>query len=115
MVRALGAHNVVDYTKEDFTEKGERYDVIFNAVGKAKAHLHCNQALAPGGKPITVDDGSPRLLAEDLIGLNQLVEQGQLKAVIDRSYTLEQMAEAHRYVDTGRKKGNVIIHVVPQR
>jgi NADPH:quinone reductase and related Zn-dependent oxidoreductases len=111
MVRSLGAHQVVDYTKEDFTERGEHYDLIFNAVGKAKAKLQCRQALAPNGKPITVDDGSPPLLKEDLLRLNELLDEDRIRAVIDRCYPLERIVEAHRYVDQGHKKGNVILNV----
>jgi len=111
LVKSLGAHKVIDYTKEDFTESGELYDLIFNAVGKAKANLHCHKALAPNGKHITVDDGSPPLRKEDLNQLNALMEKGQIKAVIDRCYPLEQIVEAHRYVDQGHKKGNVILSI----
>jgi len=111
LVKSLGAHKVIDYTKEDFTVGGELYDLIFNAVGKAKAKLQCNKALVPKGRHITVDDGSPPLRIEDLIWLNGLMEQGQIKAVIDRYYSLEQIVDAHSYVDKGHKKGNVIITV----
>jgi NADPH:quinone reductase-like Zn-dependent oxidoreductase len=111
LVRSLGAEKVIDYTKEDFTTKGERYDLILNAVGKRKAQLQCDNALTPNGKHITVDDGLPKLHIEDLILLKELVESGKLKAVIDRTYPLEQMVEAHRYVDKGHKKGNVVITV----
>ncbi|QMV40705.1 NAD(P)-dependent alcohol dehydrogenase [Cohnella cholangitidis] len=111
LVKSLGAHTVIDYTKEDFTEKGELYDLIFNAVGKAKATLQCKNVLVPNGKQITVDDGSPPLRSEDLIWLNGLMEQGRIKAVIDRHYPLEQIVDAHSYVDKGHKKGNVIITV----
>lgn len=109
LVRSLGAHHVIDYTQEDFTEMGERYDLVFNAVGKAKARLRCDQALAPHGKHITVDDGTPRFRIEDLIWLNERLENGQLKAVIDRCYPLERIVDAHAYVDEGHKKGNVIL------
>lgn len=111
LVKSLGAHKVIDYTKEDFTVRGELYDLIFNAVGKAKAKLQCKKALVPNGRHITVDDGSPPLRIEDLIWLNELMEQGQIKAVIDRYYSLEQIVDAHSYVDKGHKKGNVIITV----
>ncbi len=111
LVKSLGADTVIDYTHEDFTTKGERYDLIFNAVGKRKAQLQCENALTPSGKHITVDDGSPRPRLEALIFLKELVETGQLKAVIDRSYPLDQMVEAHTYVEKGHKKGNVVITV----
>lgn len=111
LVRSLGADAVIDYTKEDFTASGERYDIIFNAVGKRKAILHCEGALTPTGKHMTVDDGSPKVSTGDLTFLRELAEVGKLKPVIDRSYSLEQMTEAHRYVDGGHKKGNVVITV----
>ncbi len=112
LVKSLGADTVIDYTKEDFTNRDELYDFIFNAVGKRKAKLQCKKALTPNGKHVTVDDGSPKVHIEDLILLKELVEAGKIKPVIDRRYSLEQMAEAHRYVDRGHKKGNVVITVV---
>ena len=111
LVKSLGAGTVIDYTKEDFTNRGELYDCIFNAVGKRKATLQCKKVLTPNGKYITVDDGRPELRTEDLIVLKELVQAGKIKPVIDRSYPLEQVAEAHRYVDRGHKKGNVVITV----
>jgi len=111
LVKSLGANKVIDYTKEDFTVREDLYDLIFNAVGKKKIKLQCKKALTQNGKLITVDDGSPTFHIEDLILLNELIEKGQIKAVIDRCYRLEQIVEAHRYVDKGRKKGNVIITV----
>jgi NADPH:quinone reductase-like Zn-dependent oxidoreductase len=111
LVKSLGADTVIDYTKEDFTNRDERYDLILNAVGKRKARLHCKQALTPNGKHVTIDDGSPKVQREDLILLKELVETGKLRPVIDRRYSLEQMADAHRYVEKGHKKGNVVITV----
>ena len=90
-VQALGANTVIDYTQEDFTERDERYDLILNAVGKSKAQLSCQQALTPNGQHITVDDGSPKMQAEGLLFLHQVIEAGKMKAVIDRCYPLDQI------------------------
>ena len=114
LVRSLGADTVFDYTKEDITNIGELYDFILDAVGKSKSSklkLQCKNALTPNGKYISVDDGSPKGTVENLILLKELVETGQLKPVIDKRYPLEQIVEAHRYVDTGHKRGSVVITV----
>ncbi|MFL6246255.1 MAG: NAD(P)-dependent alcohol dehydrogenase [Thermoanaerobaculia bacterium] len=114
LVESLGASTVIDYTHEDFTRRPERYDVIFDAVGRrksAQALVDAKRALRPGGRIISVDDAFPRLSRADLIVLKELAESGALKPVIDRTYPLQEMAEAHRYVDGGHKKGNVIVTV----
>jgi NADPH:quinone reductase-like Zn-dependent oxidoreductase len=114
LVKALGADTVIDYTQEDVTIGGELYDLIFDAVGKrksSKVKLQCKMALTPNGKYISVDDGSPKIHIEDLHFLTELIEAGQIKAVIDRCYPLEYIVEAHSYVETGHKKGNVVITV----
>jgi NADPH:quinone reductase-like Zn-dependent oxidoreductase len=111
LVKSLGADTVIDYTKEDFTDRDERYDLILNAVGKGKARLQCKKALTPNGKHVTIDDGSPKVESKDLIFLKELVETGKIKPVTDRRYPLEQMADAHRYVEKGHKRGNVVITV----
>ena len=111
LVKSLGADAVIDYTKDDFTQNEARYDLIFNAVGKRKARLQAEGSLTPDGRHITVDDATPRLRPEDLVFLTELVEAGRLRPVIDRRYPLEQIVDAHRYVDQGHKKGNVVIAV----
>jgi len=115
LVKSLGADTVIDYTKDDFTKRGERYDLIFDAVGKRKSsNLQCKNALAPDGQFISVDDGSPKLHVEGLILLRELVETRKIRPVIDRCYPLEEIVEAHRYVDKGHKKGNVVIIMTSQ-
>ena len=111
MVKSLGATTVIDYTKENFIKKDDKYDLILNAVGKSKVKLQCKKALTPNGKHITVDDGTPTHHVEDLKFLKKLAEDDHLKPIIDSSYPLEQIVEAHRYVDKGHKKGNVIINI----
>ncbi len=132
LVKSIGADAVIDYTKEDFTRNGKTYDAIFDAVGKS-SFSRCRGALEPkgiylsslptlagflqdawtslaGGKRVRLI-GIPKTRSEELALFGELSTAGKLKPVIDRSYPLEQMVEAHRYVDTGRKKGNVVITV----
>lgn len=114
LVKSLGAATVIDYTKEDFTSRGEFYDVIFDAVGKRKSSAalrDCRKALTRDGRCVSVDDGSPKLLTSDLTTLGQLAEAGKLRPVVDRTFPLEEIVEAHRYVDQGHKRGNVVITV----
>lgn len=114
LVEALGASTVIDYTRDDFTRRPERYDVIFDAVGRrksARALVDARRALAPGGRITSVDDAFPRPVLADLVILKALAESGALKPVVDRTYPLEAMAAAHGYVDGGHKKGNVVISV----
>jgi len=129
LVTSLGADKVIDYTKGDFTKNGETYDVIFDAVGKSsfsgcirslkKEGIYLQAVATPAvmlrtrwasmmsNKKLIGGTAIPE--TENLIFLKELVEAGKIKPVIDRCYPLEQMAEAHRYVDKGHKKGNVVI------
>jgi NADPH:quinone reductase-like Zn-dependent oxidoreductase len=133
LVKSLGAERVIDYTKEDFTEAGQAYDVIFDAVGKS-SYSRCRGVLKEEGLYLmTVPklsvllqmlwtsmvgsqkvkmEGAPARL-DNLLDLKELIEAGELNTVIDRRYPLAQTAEAFRYVETGHKRGNVVITVVP--
>lgn len=108
LVTALGADNVIDYMKEDFTKRGDHYDIIFDAVGKYKKSL-CTDALMPNGKYVSVNGMMAKVSKEDMNLLKQLAETEKLKPVIDRTYRLEEVVEAHTYVEMGHKKGNVSI------
>jgi NADPH:quinone reductase-like Zn-dependent oxidoreductase len=114
LVKSLGADTVLDYTKEDFTQHTGAYDVIFDAVDKMPGDL--KRTLKETGTYLNVDSSSDRIKTKDvpflLRDLQELVEAGKLKAVIDRRYPMDQIVEAHRYVDKGHKRGNVVITVV---
>lgn len=130
MLRTLGADHVIDYTREDFTESGETYDVIFNVVAGSSYSRNLRSLNKGGRYLLTNPAGISQVLravwtsmtsdkkviiqfaseeVEDLVYLRELIEAGRLRSVIDRSYPLEQAAEAHRYVETDRKKGNVVL------
>ena len=116
LVRSLGAEAVIDYTKEDYSKRSERYDLILDAVpllvaDSKRFKKQARSALTPKGKFISINDGSPTPNINNLVLLKDLVESGKYRPVIDRSYPLEQIVEAHRYVETGHKKGNVVITV----
>jgi len=116
LVRSLGAGRVIDYTAHDSLPDGDRYDIVFDAVGKAKSSPlkeHARHALTPGGTYLSVDDGTPATTQAQLDAIVDLASQGRLKAVIDRNYPLEEIVEANRYVETGHKRGNVILDVMP--
>jgi NADPH:quinone reductase-like Zn-dependent oxidoreductase len=114
LVASLGATTVIDYTREDFTDRAERYDLILDTVGKRKsaaALRRCRQVLAPKGACVSVDDGTPNLRHEDLVLLGGLATKGEIRPVIDRTFALADIVEAHRYVDNGHKRGNVVVAV----
>ena len=131
MLRGIGADHVLDFAQEDFTRRNERYDVIFDVVGKAN-YSRCLSTLKPGGRLLLGNPGLSQMLrapwtsmmskhkvilaasdekVEDLDFLRQLAEEGVITPVIDRRYPLEEMVEAHRYVESGHKQGNVVITV----
>lgn len=114
LVKSLGADKVIDYTKQDSIDTGEQYDFILDAVGKAKTSKlkqSCRKALTPGGKYASIDDETLKLDSNRLDKITKITEAGHIKPVIDKTYPLEQMMEAHRYVETGHKKGGVAITV----
>lgn len=112
LVRSLGADQVIDYTSQDFTKSPEKYDVIFDAVGKLSAAL-CKNSLKPGGVYLNVlrSEGGLKLKIEELQFLQDLMVQGKIRAIIDKRFSIDQIVEAHHYVDQGHKKGHVIITV----
>jgi NADPH:quinone reductase-like Zn-dependent oxidoreductase len=117
MVLSLGAHQVIDYSREGFSLSAGAYDVVFDAVDKLPVSRG-KKALKKSGIYLNIrkDSGdlSEQFLAEDLLFLKELAEAGELRAFIDRRYPLEQIVEAHRYVDGGRKRGNIVVDVVPR-
>lgn len=110
MVAQLGARHIIDYTKTDFTKTDTRFDIVFDAVGKT-SKSQCKQLLKSRGKYVSVT-GNPKSMSDDLLTLKHLIESGKLITVIDKRYTLEQIREAHTYVESFRKKGNVVVNIV---
>ena len=112
MVKSLGADKVIDYTQENFNDSGDTYDVIFDTVNKI-AKSERKKSLKKTGIFLDAHKSSEglKLKQEDLIYLKELCDAGKLKSIVDRKYSLEEMVEAHRYVDSGHKKGNVVITV----
>jgi NADPH:quinone reductase-like Zn-dependent oxidoreductase len=131
LVRSLGADEVLDYTQEDFTKNGQRYDVIFDSVGHV-SFSRCRNSLKRGGFYVATDHLQnlvlalltarigdkrvvfpipPRFTKKDVVFLKELIESGKYRAVIDRRYPLEQVVEATRYVETKQKTGNVVLIV----
>lgn len=114
MMQSLGADRVIDYTRDDAVAQLETYDLVLDAVGKRKASAlkaASRNALTSRGRRISVDDGTPSTKRKDFFMLKEMTEQGKLKPVIDRCYPLEEMVEAHRYVERGHNRGNVVISV----
>ena len=110
MVKSLGADHVIDYTKEDFSSREERYDIIFDTLAKFPKSEY-SKILKPNGTYVSMVNLSTKESMDNLVFIKELIEKGEIKAVIDRCYPLEDMVEAHRYVDAGHKKGNVVITV----
>jgi len=112
LVRSLGADRAIDYTQQDFTEGDETYDVVFDAVGKL-ASSRAKRSLRKTGVYLNVnrDSGSGGGSPEDLVFLKGLIETGKVRAVIDRRYPLEEIVEAHTYVEKGHKRGHVVVTV----
>ncbi len=111
LVKSIGADSVIDYTKDDFTKCGQRFDIILDAVGKISSS-RCKKLLNKNGTFISTNTSPIKDKKEDIIFLKELIETGKFKPVIDRIYTLEQTADAHRYVEKGHKKGNVVIKLL---
>jgi NADPH:quinone reductase-like Zn-dependent oxidoreductase len=111
LVKKLGADKIIDYTKEDFSQNDDKFDIVFDAVGKTSRSA-AKTVLKPGGQFVTVNK-MPKPTPEGLPFLKELIESGKLISAIDRRYTLEQIRDAHAYAESFRKKGNVVINVIP--
>jgi NADPH:quinone reductase-like Zn-dependent oxidoreductase len=112
LVKSLGADRVFDYTNEDFTNDSEKYDLIFDAVGKKySSKLKFNKVLKSDGQFLSVDDGTPKIHFQELEELVNIIETEKIQIIIDKIYSLEQITEAHEYVEKGHKKGHIVIKV----
>ena len=114
LVKSLGADHTIDYTKEDTLPTGIQYDFVLDAVGKmktSKLKVACKNALASGGKYVSIDDGALKLASDRLHKLAKIIEEGHIKPVMDRAYSFDERLEAHRYVEKGHKTGGVAITV----
>jgi len=109
LVKSIGADKVIDYTKEDFTKKQDKYDIVYDAVMKSKASK-CRKILKSNGTFLN-NKSLPKMKRDDLLFLKDLIENNKLKPVIDRIYSMGEIVEAHRYVDKGHKKGNVAVRI----
>ena len=117
LVRGLGCDRTIDYTSEDAVKQLEKYDLVVDAVGNSKTSVlkkATKGAIASGGKYVSIDDNVPATRKEDFVKLRDMAAAGTLTPVIDRSFRLEEMVEAHRYVSQGHKRGNVVISVVDE-
>jgi NADPH:quinone reductase-like Zn-dependent oxidoreductase len=110
LVKSIGADKVIDYTKEDFTKINEKFDIVFDAVYKI-SKSQCKNIIKKDGIFDSSHSKIPQPMTKDLIFLKELIEKNKLKPVIDKTYTMEQIVEAHRYVDKGHKKGHVVIKI----
>jgi alcohol dehydrogenase len=114
LVTSLGSDKVIDYTNKSAEKQLERYNCVIDAVGKSKSSKlkeKSKKALTPNGKYISIDHGTPLTPKEAFLNLKKLAEQKKIKPVIDRIYPLEKMADAHKYVELGHKRGNVVIKI----
>ena len=110
MVKSLGAEKVIDYKKQDFSEASEKYDIVFDAVGKT-TKAKAKKVLNAEGKFVTIKMLTKEK-TENLERIKELAEQGKLKPFIDKTFALDEIVSAHEYVDSGRKRGNVVIEIV---
>jgi NADPH:quinone reductase-like Zn-dependent oxidoreductase len=114
LAESLGASHVIDYTRKDFTSGGKVYDLIFDAVGKIN-RSKSKRALKQGGVFVSVTGNPGKTTTNDLLFLNQIIQEGKLKSVIEKEFSFDQIVDAHRFVESGRKKGNIAVRVSSQR